>query len=52
MIYGEKDPVSKSDTLEKYVPNVEVVSLDCGHWIQEEKPFETNHIITSWLRKS
>jgi hypothetical protein len=31
------------------VPNVEVVSLDCGHWIQQEKPEETTETILKWL---
>jgi pimeloyl-ACP methyl ester carboxylesterase len=26
-----------------------VVSLDCGHWIQQEKPQETNRAILRWL---
>jgi pimeloyl-ACP methyl ester carboxylesterase len=25
------------------------MSLDCGHWIQEELPDETNRAILSWL---
>lgn len=51
MIYGDKDPVQKSHTLSTNVPNVEIVSLDCGHWIQEELPEETNKIIIDWLKK-
>ncbi|MEV4891996.1 alpha/beta hydrolase [Nonomuraea sp. NPDC055795] len=49
MIYGERDLVSKSERLADFVPNVEVVSLDCGHWIQQEKPEETNQAILEWL---
>jgi Predicted hydrolases or acyltransferases (alpha/beta hydrolase superfamily) len=30
---------------------VDVVSLDCGHWIQEEKPEETNRLILNWLAR-
>ena len=33
------------------MPNVDVVSLDCGHWIQEEKPEETNQAILNWLEQ-
>ncbi len=35
MIYGDRDAVAKSENLADFVPNVEVVSLDCGHWIQQ-----------------
>lgn len=51
MIYGDRDSVQKSETLATFVPNVEVVNLDCGHWIQQEKPAETNQAILSWLEK-
>lgn len=49
MIYGEQDVIPKFDRLADFVPNVDVVSLDCGHWIQEEKPQETNQTILNWL---
>ncbi len=53
MIYGDRDVIPKSGKLAEFVPNVDVVSLDCGHWIQEEKPQETNAAILDWLaRKS
>lgn len=51
MIYGEYDPVQESPTLKHNVPNVEVVTLPCGHWIQEELPEEVNKIIIKWIRK-
>lgn len=51
MIYGDRDAVLKSETLSQFVPNVEVVSLDCGHWIQEEMPEETNRAILTWMEK-
>ncbi len=51
MIYGDRDPVAKSENLAKFVPNVEVVNLDCGHWIQQEKPEETNRAILEWLEQ-
>ena len=35
---------------ENKVPNVEVVNLDCGHWIQQEKPEETTQAILKWLK--
>lgn len=49
MIYGDRDPVAKSENLADFVPNVEVVNLDCGHWIQQEKPEETNQAVLKWL---
>ncbi|HWS49408.1 MAG TPA: alpha/beta hydrolase [Microbacterium sp.] len=51
MIYGNRDMIQKSETLAEFVPNVEVVDLDCGHWIQQEKPTELNDAIVSWLRR-
>ncbi|KQV00394.1 epoxide hydrolase [Microbacterium sp. Root322] len=51
MIYGDRDMVQKSETLADFVPNVDVLSLDCGHWIQQEKPAELNEAIVSWLRR-
>ncbi|WP_236030511.1 alpha/beta fold hydrolase [Paractinoplanes lichenicola] len=49
MIYGDRDVVARSERLTDFVPNVEVISLDCGHWIQQEKPEETNQAILKWL---
>jgi len=51
MIYGEQDLIAKSENLADFVPNVEVVTLDCGHWIQQEKPVETNQVILKWLEQ-
>ena len=49
MIYGDRDMIQKSENLADFVPNVEVISLDCGHWIQQEKPEETSQAILKWL---
>jgi pimeloyl-ACP methyl ester carboxylesterase len=49
MIYGDRDAVAKSEGLTEFVPDVEVATLDCGHWIQQEKPEETNRLILKWL---
>ncbi|MDO6438585.1 alpha/beta hydrolase [Cyclobacterium sp. 1_MG-2023] len=49
MIYGEQDMIPKSENLTNFVPNAEVVSIDCGHCIQQEKPEETNQAILAWL---
>ncbi len=51
MIYGDRDLIPKSDRLAEFVPNVDVVSLDCGHWIQQEKPEEANQAILNWLER-
>ncbi len=51
MIYSDRDPVQPSENLTEFVPNVEVVNLDCGHWIQQEKPEETNQAILKWLKQ-
>jgi pimeloyl-ACP methyl ester carboxylesterase len=51
MIYGDRDPVAKSENLADFVPNVEFVNLDCGHWIQQEKPQETNRAMLEWLKR-
>ena len=51
MIYGERDMIPKFEKLPEFVPNLEVVSLDCGHWIQQEKPEETNQTILKWLKQ-
>jgi pimeloyl-ACP methyl ester carboxylesterase len=49
MIYGDLDMIPKSERLSAFVPNVEEVSIDCGHWIQQEKPEETTQYILNWL---
>ena len=49
MIYGDKDVIPKSEDMADFVPNLDVISLDCGHWIQEEKPAETTKAILDWL---
>ena len=52
MIYGDQDLIPKSDNLHHFVPNVEVVGLDCGHWIQQERPEETTQAMLTWLAQS
>lgn len=51
MIYGNLDMILKSSTLKDFAHNLEVVSLDCGHWIQQESPEETNQTILRWLEQ-
>mgnify|MGYP001213552857 CR=1 FL=1 len=51
MIYGDQDVIPKSEKLTEFVPNVDVVNLDCGHWIQQEMAEDTNQAIIKWLRQ-
>lgn len=51
MIYGDRDVVPKSATLSHFVPNSEVVNLECGHWIQQELPEETTEAMLKWLEQ-
>lgn len=49
MIHGKYDIVQPLPTLAERVPNVEVHTLDCGHWIQQELPEATNRLLLAWL---
>lgn len=49
MIYGRYDMVPPNPDLATYVPNVETHTLECGHWIQQEQPQETNRLLLEWL---
>lgn len=51
MIYGARDAVRPDPRLADFVPEVEVVTLDTGHWIQQELPEETNRAIVEWLQR-
>ena len=51
MLHGDQDMIPKFEKLTEFVPNAEVVSLNCGHWIQQEKPEETNQVILKWLKQ-
>jgi pimeloyl-ACP methyl ester carboxylesterase len=33
------------------VADLEVHSLPCGHWIQQEQPEATNEILLDWLER-
>jgi pimeloyl-ACP methyl ester carboxylesterase len=52
MIHGRYDMVRASDRIKENVPNVEVTTLDCGHWIQQERPAETNAAVLRWLARN
>ncbi|MDR2255283.1 MAG: alpha/beta hydrolase [Arthrobacter sp.] len=49
MISGERDTVAPSERLATFVPRVTEVRVDCGHWIHQERPEETNRAILAWL---
>ncbi|KZE74094.1 epoxide hydrolase [Myroides marinus] len=51
MIYGLKDTIPENENLKNIAPNLDVIRLDCGHWIQQEKPEETTQAILQWLRQ-
>ena len=51
MIYGDRDLVARNERIAEFVPNVEVVNLDCGHWIQQERPEEATQAILNWLEQ-
>ncbi|GJM37137.1 MAG: epoxide hydrolase [Acidimicrobiales bacterium] len=51
MIYGERDPIPRPENLAAVVPNVQEASLDCGHWIQQERPEETTRLMLDWLEQ-
>ena len=48
MIYGRYDGAGEID-MTGYVDDLESHHLECGHWIQQEKPEETNRILLDWL---
>ncbi|MCB1646479.1 MAG: alpha/beta hydrolase [Pseudomonadales bacterium] len=50
MIYGSYDMVPKTD-MSATVPDLEIHEFECGHWIQQEMPQETNAVLLSWLEK-
>ncbi len=49
MIYADHDLVARNERIAESVPNVEVISFHCGHWISQELPDETNRAIVTWL---
>jgi pimeloyl-ACP methyl ester carboxylesterase len=49
MIHGDRDIIPQFERLTEYVPNADVINLDCGHWIQQEQPEQTNQAILNWL---
>jgi pimeloyl-ACP methyl ester carboxylesterase len=52
MIHGAYDVVPKGGDVSEYVPNLESITLKCGHWIQQEKPDEVNTFLMDWLKRN
>ncbi len=51
-IFGKHDMVPQSDNLAQFVPQVETAQLDCGHWIQQERPEETTRLMLDWMERN
>jgi len=49
MIFGAYDTVPKGGDVSEHVPNLESITLECGHWIQQERPDEVNAFLLDWL---
>lgn len=52
MIHGTYDIVPKGGDVSKFIPNLESITLDCGHWIQQEKVDEVNAFLVDWLKRN
>ncbi len=52
MIYGKYDAAPDAENLSEHVPNLETLTLDCGHWIQQERPDEVNAFLLDWLKRN
>ena len=51
MIHGAHDMVPENPALGSVVNDLRVHTLDCGHWIMQEKPEETTRLMLDWLRE-
>jgi len=49
MIYGQYDLVPPNPFMGEFVSDLEEHTLQCGHWIQQECPAETNQLLVDWL---
>ncbi len=52
MIYGEHDMVPQFPALGDFVPQLETATLDCGHWIMQEKPVASIELMLEWLARN
>ncbi|MGB0865421.1 MAG: alpha/beta fold hydrolase [Granulosicoccaceae bacterium] len=51
MIYGARDMVPQDPKLSDKVPLLETATVDCGHWIMQEKPAESTELMINWLHQ-
>ncbi|MEU0538909.1 alpha/beta hydrolase [Nocardia sp. NPDC005978] len=51
MIYGEHDTVARAENMTKFVPNADEVTVESGHWVQQEQPEVVNRLMLDWLRR-
>ena len=51
MIHGSHDMVPANPELAKVAENLEVHTLDCGHWIMQERPEATTRLMLDWLQR-
>ena len=52
MIHSTYDIVPKGGDVSNFIPNLESITLDCGHWIQQEKVDEANAFLVDWLKRN
>ena len=55
VLWGEHDQALGKELtygLERWVPNLTIHYLDCGHWTQQERPEEVNHHLMELLPDS
>ncbi len=51
MIHGTYDSVPQNKRMPRFVHDLEMHELPCGHWIQQECPDATNDLIIDWLQR-
>jgi len=51
MIYGAYDIVPRGGDVSAHVPDLVSITLECGHWIQQERPGEVNAFLVDWLKR-
>lgn len=49
LLQGRFDMVPADDSVSNRVSNLTYHMLDCGHWIQQELPEQTNQLMLEWL---
>jgi pimeloyl-ACP methyl ester carboxylesterase len=49
-IRGRYDIVPDND-MSAHVPDLEQHELECGHWLQQEEPAQTNALLLDWLER-